>query len=75
MEFHNVVVIVVPVHATQLDCCVWRPNIVIENVAVLSVYARVRIGKRRSILQMWEIHIISFFIRKWVVFHVKHHPF
>ena len=63
-EFHDVVIIIVPIHAAQLDYRVWRPNIVIENVAVLLVYARIRIGERRCILQMWKVHIAPFHIRK-----------
>lgn len=55
-EFHDVVVIIVPIHMTQLDYSVRCPNIVIENVAVLLVYARVRAGERRCVLQMWEVH-------------------
>lgn len=63
-EFNNVVIIIVPIHTTQLDYRVWRPNIVIENVAVLTVYARIRIGERRCVLQMRKVHIVPFYIRK-----------
>lgn len=56
-EFHDIMIIIVPVHATQLYYRVWRPNIVIENVAILLIHMRVGTGKRCRVLQMWKIHI------------------
>lgn len=75
-EFHYIMIIIVPINAAQLYHRVWRPNVVVENIAVLFVHARIRIGELRCVLQMWKVHIISFHIyEKWVVLHMKHHPF